>query len=117
MINVGEQLRYLLGKHRWGLKNLSSHTGLSLSYLSDIQRGRTNPTLETLEKIALAFDMSLTVFLGGADLGLTSEEYWLVEAYRANDITEVLRMLVYKHDSEVPQPPPSEDGEVTEIPF
>ena len=33
------------------LKNVSEKTGLSISYLSDIERGRTEPSLKTLIKI------------------------------------------------------------------
>jgi transcriptional regulator with XRE-family HTH domain len=38
-----------------------------VSYLSDIERGRTTPTLNTLEVIAEALEMSVIDFLTGVD--------------------------------------------------
>lgn len=43
------------------LKNLAEATGLSISFLSDIERGRTDPSVKTLLKIAAAFDMKLDI--------------------------------------------------------
>ena len=41
------------------LINLSDETGLSVSYLSDIERGRTNPSLETCAKLAKVYKVTL----------------------------------------------------------
>jgi len=49
------------------LKELAEHTGLSVSYLSDIERGRTNPSLSTLETLAAALGMSVIDLLTGVD--------------------------------------------------
>lgn len=48
-----------LGKG-WTLKQLAGETGLSISYLSDIERGRTLPTIGTLAKILTAYGLILT---------------------------------------------------------
>lgn len=56
---------YLVNEWRqdanWTLQDLAEHTGLSVSYLSDIERKRTEPTLKTLRKIAAAFDAQLDI--------------------------------------------------------
>jgi transcriptional regulator with XRE-family HTH domain len=49
------------------LKDLADRTGLSVSYLSDIERGRTNPSLGTLEALAMALDMSVIDLLTGVE--------------------------------------------------
>lgn len=50
------------------LKELSDRTGLSLPYLSDIERrSDANPTLETLEVIAKALETPLVELLGAGD--------------------------------------------------
>lgn len=49
------------------LKGVAEITGLSVSYLSDIERGRTTPTLNTLESIAQALDVSIIDMLTGVD--------------------------------------------------
>ena len=43
------------------LNDLSEKTGLSVSYLSDLERGRTIPTLDTLDTILTAFGAILTL--------------------------------------------------------
>ena len=40
---------------------------MSVSYLSDIERGRTNPSLQTLETIANHFDISISDLLAGVE--------------------------------------------------
>ena len=42
-------------------RELSDLTGLSISYLSDIENGRTLPTIETLDKILTALGTTLTL--------------------------------------------------------
>lgn len=61
MKNIPVELRALRTAHRKTLQNLADTTGLSVSFLSDIERGRTDPSLESLRKIAAAYDMELRV--------------------------------------------------------
>ncbi|WP_119072001.1 helix-turn-helix domain-containing protein [Aggregatilinea lenta] len=49
------------------LKALAERSGLSISYLSDIERGRTTPSLSTLESLATALEMTVIDFLTGVD--------------------------------------------------
>lgn len=49
---VGAMFRLLRKFKKRRLKEVSEATGLSVSFLSDIERGRTNPSLKTI--IALA---------------------------------------------------------------
>ncbi len=45
-----------------GLKQLGEHTGLSSAMLSRLENGRLTPTLPTLVRIALAFNVGLDYF-------------------------------------------------------
>ena len=62
-MNVGQTIR----KHRkqigLTLKELSELTGISISFLSDIERGRRNPSIENAILIAksLSFDASIII--------------------------------------------------------
>ena len=86
-MNIGAQVAYLRKHKGWSLRDLSKRTGLlSISYLSDIEQGRPSPSLDTIERLAKAFDMSVPVFMGGADLDLTPDERQLLDAYRAGDV-------------------------------
>ncbi|MBI5668255.1 MAG: helix-turn-helix transcriptional regulator [Chloroflexi bacterium] len=49
------------------LKAIAERSGLSVSYLSDIERGRTTPSFNTLELIAEALEMSVIDILHGVD--------------------------------------------------
>jgi transcriptional regulator with XRE-family HTH domain len=51
----GENLRAFRLTQGMTLAKMANQTGLSLSYLSDIERGRTSPSLKTIEKIASSF--------------------------------------------------------------
>ncbi|MGA2258121.1 MAG: helix-turn-helix transcriptional regulator, partial [Thermoguttaceae bacterium] len=61
--SVGEVLcsrvRELRNKKGWTLEEMSAACAVSRSMLSEIERGRANPTLAVAYRIALAFGMSL----------------------------------------------------------
>ncbi len=59
---VGAKLRRLRLRKKMGLKELGKHTGLSASMLSQLENGRTVPTLQTLARIAMVFDVGLQHF-------------------------------------------------------
>lgn len=64
---VGQKIRDLrLGK-KLGLVELGRHTGLSAALLSKIERGKMYPTLPTLLRIALVFEVGLDYFFSQDD--------------------------------------------------
>jgi len=63
---LGERIRARRQRRRWTLKELSTHTGLSIPYLSDLERDEdANPTLEKLTAIAGALECEVSDLLGG----------------------------------------------------
>ncbi|MCC6588070.1 MAG: cupin domain-containing protein [Bryobacterales bacterium] len=60
--NIGEKLRKLRLKKKISLVDLGRHTGLSPSMLSQLENGKLVPTLPTLTRIAMVFDVSLDHF-------------------------------------------------------
>lgn len=66
-MKLEQRIKELRTQHRLTLKDLSESTGLSVSYLSDIERGRTTPSLNTLEALSVAFDISVADLLSGVD--------------------------------------------------
>ena len=66
-MQLGERIRELRKNKGEKLKDTSEGTQLSVSYLSDIERGRTNPSLQTLESIANHFRISMTDLLYGVE--------------------------------------------------
>ena len=63
---IGEKVRALRLKKKLGLVELGRHTGFSPALLSKIERGRLYPTLPTLLRIALVFDVGREYFFAGA---------------------------------------------------
>ena len=59
---IGEKLRTLRLKKSMGLVQLGKHTGLSAAMLSKLERGKLVPTLPTLLRIALVFNVGLDYF-------------------------------------------------------
>lgn len=59
---IGKKLRQLRLRKKLGLTELGKHTGLSASMLSQLETGRLVPTLPTLARIAMVFDVGLEFF-------------------------------------------------------
>jgi len=59
---IAEKLRGLRLRRSMGLAQLASHTGLSAAMLSRLENGRLVPTLPTLVRIAVVFNVGLDYF-------------------------------------------------------
>lgn len=73
------------------LKDFAEKCGISLSYLSDIENGRTIPTIETLDKIFIAGGAVLTI---GYQFGYVPPAYKFI----LNADVEALRAILRKID-------------------
>src|ERR1700737_3412433 len=60
---IGERIKHLRLKKSMGLVELGRHTGLSASFLSQLETGRVVPTLRNLARIALVFKKDFSYFL------------------------------------------------------
>jgi transcriptional regulator with XRE-family HTH domain len=61
---LGRKLRALRLRKKIALVDLGKHTGLSASLLSQLENGKMIPTLPTLARIAMVFDVGLEHFFG-----------------------------------------------------
>lgn len=59
---IGERIRRLRLKRSMGLVELGRHTGLSASFLSQLETGRVVPTLRNLARVAMVFGRDLSYF-------------------------------------------------------
>ena len=59
---IGERIKDLRLKKSMGLVELGRHTGLSASFLSQLETGRVVPTLRNLARIAMVFSKDLSYF-------------------------------------------------------
>ncbi|MEO7030127.1 MAG: XRE family transcriptional regulator [Acidobacteriaceae bacterium] len=59
---IGDRIKGLRQKKGMGLVELGRHTGLSASFLSQLETGRVVPTLRNLARIALVFSRGINYF-------------------------------------------------------
>ena len=59
---IGERIKHLRIRKAMGLVELGRHTGLSASFLSQLETGRVVPTLRNLARIAMVFSKDLGYF-------------------------------------------------------
>lgn len=58
-MTLGTAIRSIRKEHNFTLKDLAMHAGLSVTYLSELERDRINPSVNSVQKIAIAFHMPL----------------------------------------------------------
>jgi mannose-6-phosphate isomerase-like protein (cupin superfamily) len=73
--HIGERIRL---KKSMGLVELGRHTGLSASFLSQLETGRVVPTLRNLARIAMVFSKDLSYFF-------ESEPHTVFRVHRKNE--------------------------------
>lgn len=64
---LGARLRAIRKQKGYTLANVRVRTGLSVSFLSDIEREQTRPSLDTLEKLATCYQLTINNLLEGVD--------------------------------------------------
>jgi len=66
-MQLHERLRELRSERKLRLIDVSERSGVSVPYLSDLERGRTNPSLETLQTLAGAYSLTVQDVLHGVE--------------------------------------------------
>lgn len=64
-IQFGMRIKYLRGLKGWSQEDLALNSNINKNYISDLERGRRNPTLVVMERIAIAFGISLSELTKG----------------------------------------------------
>ena len=64
---LGMRIRFLRQQRRWSQEDLASNANINKNYISDLENGRRNPSLEILERIAVAFNISLAELFKGVE--------------------------------------------------
>lgn len=60
---IGKKLSFLRREKNYSLRKLAQLTGLSHSFICDIEQGRCNPSIENLRLIASALEIKADFFL------------------------------------------------------
>lgn len=61
-LSVGERLRTLREEHGYSMRRLGKLAGVSPSLISEVERGRVEPSISVLKRLASVLDTTLTYF-------------------------------------------------------
>src|SRR5580700_7388605 len=104
---IGQRLRARRVELGRTLAEVAEQSGLSLPYVSNLERGRGNPTLEALGDLARALDIPLASLLGEngprepLDVILASAPPSLVQFSRTQDFQETVAELADRQGESV----------------
>ena len=121
---LGDQIRSIRKKQEITLKELAEKTGLSIGYISQIERNITDPSLSTLRKISGALGVPSYLFLGDESHGsLTLHKEEMIQLSQPNSNVRYWIMSPMPTGEFVPQSlvaqfelaPRSVDGELPVI--
>lgn len=69
MTEISEKLRALRKSRKMTLKDVADRAGCTSAYISQIEKGRANPSIATLKKIASVFNLKIVDFFLDNDDG------------------------------------------------
>ncbi len=62
---LGMRIKYLRSLRKWSQEDLALEADINKNYLSDLERGSRNPTVKVVEKIAKAFNITISELFKG----------------------------------------------------
>lgn len=89
MLNIGLAMKQCRDAKNLTLQEMAEKSGLTKSYLSRIENSQRDPTISALEKISLALDIPLNIFIL-----LSEDEDEDEKDNRFNDINEILKSTI-----------------------
>ncbi len=64
-VQLGMRIRYLRKKNKLSIEDLALKADINRNYLSDLERGKRNPTILILSKICRSLDITLEFLFKG----------------------------------------------------
>lgn len=62
-VQIGQLLKDLRDERGWSLREFGLIVGMNKTYLGDIELGKRNPTMNSLEKIVAGYGLTVKEFL------------------------------------------------------
>lgn len=102
MVLIGDRIRALREEKKLSQGDIEKRTGLLRCYISRVENGHTVPALETLEKIARAFETPLYQFFYNGEepsptppvkLATSDEELWGSAGRDSRNLNKLRRSL------------------------
>jgi XRE family transcriptional regulator, regulator of sulfur utilization len=64
-VRFGNRVRRLRERRDWSITYLGVHSGLAKTFVHDIERGKKEPCLRTVEVLAKSFDLTVSQLMKG----------------------------------------------------
>ncbi|MBR3447046.1 MAG: helix-turn-helix transcriptional regulator [Oscillospiraceae bacterium] len=101
-IDIAQRIRQIRTSKEISIYRISKDTGISPNYISDLENGRRNPSLDTLERLIVPLGITLAELFSTDDSAsyLSEKERQLVENYRllpdekGNFLLQMSEMLI-----------------------
>ena len=84
--NVGAEIRRLRKLRKLTLEGLGQATGLSVGYLSQVERDKSSPTIKAMFDISHALGVTINWFFHGGDVAERDEDRFVVRTGRRRSI-------------------------------
>lgn len=84
---IGEKIRRLRKSVSMTLKRLSAETGLSVGYISQIERNLSSPTLKVMLDISRVFDVNISFFFKDNKIPGEEVEKYILRHHQRKDIS------------------------------
>jgi transcriptional regulator with XRE-family HTH domain len=105
-MELGEKLKAIRKNvHNLTLTEVSEKTNLSVSFLSDVERGRTKPSLASLETLAKFYEVTVSELIGEQEKASLNDEDLMPQGLRElvaedpnieKDIIEVMVLMEHR---------------------
>lgn len=99
-MNIGSTIKGYRLQKGMSQGDIEKRTGLLRCYLSRVENGHTVPSLETLQKIALALDIPLSQFFAEEYIGREMSPMMTLSADDIRFLTQVQRYAAHLSDSD-----------------
>lgn len=67
-VQIGQLLKDLRDERGWSLREFGLIVGMNKTYLGDIELGKRNPTINSLEKIVAGYGLTVREFFAKVEL-------------------------------------------------
>lgn len=91
LISIGSEMRQVRKARQLTLRDVAESSGVSVSHLSAIERGATNPSLEVVHRIAHALDIDAGWFFPRRPGGGPMERAYVVRRRNRRDLNTLYR--------------------------
>lgn len=64
---LGMRIKFLRKNKKWSQEDLALESNINKNYICDLENGRRNPSLDILERLCVAFNISLAELFRGIE--------------------------------------------------